>query len=875
MTSTARARALTIIVLLLSYGAVGARQPAVRTSVPLPVTADQIAGPLGLDADRGHLLVSVIRLLFDAPDGLSVEDQKRRANLASLIAGAPRGKGDSVPLPLDVSIWRETLLPRAVAKEDIPGAILADRSIALLYHGLAALDDDTLGWLGPDRETLIHLRRNAAVFAAFGRSIRVRSGKVAVPGGARAERIWAAVVGADPSRPSAFVQRLMRGSGRLAWLYDTVAHLDPDRQRLVLGRTGPDAARIDRLRDLLHVFETVAPEWQAPDRPFVRPPLDPALVLSIVRPTEDGGYAGPDDRRIWEAVFREAPAEAAGSHAALPAGEPVPIDASWLVRRISLAPADVGRLRLQTFLLAQRVFADPPRDTEVLVNALRTAAAYPALALTLERIGISHPATYAAAGRAAAALNGIHSLEWRRVAIAEFQSALAIVDRAARTRGLDRRRAGELAESLFTLPIGIERGLDRAFAKWVRTALLPSLPFHADAPDPAEEAVLSACAGVKETASRGPSLEWEGRRYRVDPAFAELKRLKGVLAGQRAGLGASERNATLGSRLDSATGSAGDEKLAHEQALAETLVAIVYALHLGEPDGPAAAAVHVSRRHDFGLAGHADAAWQLPREEQGQRSRWRITGSLLGLDIALAPLALRRLDLTAMPREPTMPTSERASLTMGAALFGPVAASDRTAQEIAAAIGRGRDRVKSLSSDRAAIDAAAEDAGLSEWRREALAWTLEHEPARALDSFSLVELFWLGSPHGPSSGFDAWGAATTSLDGCLCLRMPKPSPWELWAGRPSAGYLATREADVPLRVAELLTELNVPAALAPSVLAYAMQDAIDRARPAFFDDWFAFQRAVRELPRERLVDYVAAAAADGAVAPLSPEPARP
>jgi hypothetical protein len=78
-----------------------------------------------------------------------------------------------------------------------------------------------------------------------------------------------------------------------------------------------------------------------------------------------------------------------------------------------------------------------------------------------------------------------------------------------------------------------------------------------------------------------------------------------------------------------------------------------------------------------------------------------------------------------------------------------------------------------------------------------------------------------------------------------------------------------------LKVAELLTELNVPAALAPSVLAYAMQDTIDRARPAFFDDWFAFHRAVRELPRDRLVDYVAAAAADGALVPLPPEPARP
>src|SRR5687768_15006471 len=100
-----RARAIAVAFLLLSYGAVGARQPAVRTSVSLPVPAEQLAQSLGLDPhDRSQLLVSIVRLVFDAPDGQSVEDQKRRAILSAQMTGSAAAAHSRVPLPLDTSI---------------------------------------------------------------------------------------------------------------------------------------------------------------------------------------------------------------------------------------------------------------------------------------------------------------------------------------------------------------------------------------------------------------------------------------------------------------------------------------------------------------------------------------------------------------------------------------------------------------------------------------------------------------------------------------------------------------------------------------------------------------------------------------------------
>ena len=875
-----RARMIAVTVLLLSYGALGARQPAVRTSVPLPVPSEQLARSLGLDPDRSQLLVSIVRLIFDAPDGDSAEDAKRRVTLASHLKEPASARGDLVPLPLDTSIWRETLLQHKAADTEIAGAILADRSTALLYHGLAALDDDTLGWLGPDRETLLHLRRNAAVFATFGRSVRIRAGRVAVPGGADAEPLWAAIVGADPSRPSAFVQRLMRGDGRLAWFYDTITHLDSARQRLAIGGDGTEPRRMERMRELLSVFEAVAPEWRIAERPFVRPALDPSVVVSLVTTTVDGELAGPVHRRVWESVFRDEAGDAAVTDAVADADQDdgAPVELAWLARRISLVPPTVGRRRLETFLFAQRVFANPVREEATVIHALRGAMAFPAIAVTLERIGITSPSTFAAAARTASALNNIRPHEWRRAAVAEFQSALAIIDRGARWGGIDRKTAGTLTASLIALPISMERGYGVAFPAWLQEVFAPAFPLHGDAADPLEEGILVASAGIRDDrASAGPIVEWEGRRYRVDPGTAELSRLRRVRERQRAALRGSERTAaTIDRRLAALAGVAPDAaRLPLEQAFVEALISTVYAMHLGEPDGAAVSAGDAAARHEFGLADGAsrNVAWRFPREEHGARTGWRVVGSLLGLEVALGRLSLRRLDLSDMPVPPRMSTNDRMSAMLTASLFGPRPESNDVRDEIAGAIARGRRRVAALSGDSSDLDRVARDAGLSDWRREALRWTLEHERDKSLSRFSLVELFWLGSPRGGAT-LDGWGAARVLLDGCLCLRMPAAEPWESQAGRASTGYLGTRGIDVTLRVAELLSDLKLPGSLAPPIVAYAMQDVMDLAQPAFLDDWPAFERTARDLPRDRLIDYIAAVAADGTFVPVTTSDAR-
>jgi hypothetical protein len=876
-----RARALSIAVLLLSYGAVGARQPAVRAALPLPAPAPVVGAAAFLpSSDPSTLLLHIVRVLYGPGVGPASEEEARRAAIRTALGKRDGKTADVVPLPLDPVIWRETILQQAVPDRELVAAILNDRRAALLYHGLAALDDETLAWLGPDRETLLHVRQHAALFATFGRSIHVRGGRVLVPGGADAEPLWAALTGVDPGRPAAFVQRIFRDDdGKLAFLYDAVAHLDGPRQRFALGLHLPASSRDDRLRALLDAFTDG--RWQPSIHPFSRPLLDASLLLSTIAVRDDGEAAGPMARRIWERVFHDdatpdVPFSPVEPGDAARDGDSAPIDAAWLAARISRVPYTLGRRRLDTVLFAQRVFAgEQAADSEAAATALRGFASFPALMLTLERLGATGASTFERAAHYAAALGAMDSPGLRRTAVAGYQSALGIVERAHRAGVLTGASALALANGLALLEVSPEYGYEERLAGWLRTELLRALPSTGSRTRPAEASVLAAMAGIRPAAEPATLVEWEGARYRVDPAGAELRRLWRVRERQ-GGLSLDGALAAVDDRNGEARNPRGGSEAG--RMLADTLTSILYAAHLGDPDGPAVTSSNVALRHDLALpatpAAVSQAPWQLPAEEFIGKSGWRVRGSLLGLDSALARLALRRLDPAAAHAAPKISTEQRHIVALAVALLNPSLASNRSRDEIAAALARGAARAAALTADPAGLDKAARAAGLSEWRRQALAWTIQRDPRTIVSSFSLPELFWLGSPRPPAiQPPGAWGAAALPLTGCLCMQMPAARAWEEKAGRPGTGLLAADGVDVSLLVAAALASLQLPAALAPAILSFAAQDVLDRAQPAYPDDWSEFSRAARAISRDRLMAYVAALTANGPLVGVAPVPA--
>ncbi|HEY7499825.1 MAG TPA: hypothetical protein VH740_15000 [Vicinamibacterales bacterium] len=853
-------RALTLVVLLLSYGAVGARQPAVRMAVPLPVPSEQLADSFEMvSIDRGHFVLNIIRTLFAT--GVTEGDLKQRAKLRALIDGATGARGEAVPLPLDASIWRETLLQRNVPDDQIMGAILADRRTALLYHGLAGLDDDTLAWLGPERETLQHLLKHAGAFAVFGPSVRVQAGKIRVPGGADAEPLWQEIVGADPARPAAFVRRLFGDEeGQLAWFYDSMAQLDENRLRFALGSRLPANSRADRVRALLDVFENGGSEWRPEVQPFTRRPLDPALTLALLDVNADGTLAGPSPRAFWERVFDDEAKPIAAAPRDLGA-DATPVDAAWLTARIHRVPLDVGRRRLEVFLFGQRVFRDVQTPDAVTTTALRAHLAFPSLLSTLERAGVRSAQTMVAAATRAESLTQIGDDDRRRVAILEFQAAVGILERMNRAGSLVRAQFEVMIADLSKIePSG--KGYEGKLGAWLKRELeRRSRQMVDETADLLEDTLLAAMAGADAHAADSRVIEWEGRSYRVNPARAELLRLRRIRERQ-GGL-------SLTAALDGVAAEKQKKQDRTEAALSDTLVSILYAAYLGDPDGPAVASGNIAVKHDLAVSSTLGwrGAWRLPSEGHTGRG-WRVSGSLLGLDVALARMALRRLDSNVMPPEPRLVSAERQTAALSVALLNPAALSDAARDEISAALGRGRARLAAVDGDRQAIDAIARDAGLSAWRREALAWTATHDRDNLASQLSLVETMWLGKPKTSEAiSLDGWGAAVLPLNGCVCLAMPRAAPWEALIGRPSLGLLATRGADVAILVADTLAALKMPAEIAPGVIAFAMQEVMDQARPSHFDDWSEFTRAARAVPRGMLVDYIAAQAAGGPLLP--------
>ena len=872
-----RAWALTVLLLLLFSDAVGVRQPAVRSSVPLPAPAAALAQSLGLPvADRSRIVLDIVRLIFDIPDGVDSKDVDLRARLNALMqSGDP---GETAPLPLDPSIWRETILKRDVPDAGLFAAILSDRQTALLYHGLSALDDETLGWLASERGVIERLLERAGTFATGASGLRVKLGRVVVPGGSEADPIWERLVGAPPSRPADFVRRLFSGrKGGLVFLFVTVAHLDEPQRQFALAHNLAPSRRVDHARALAGVFERTLGELRFADRPFARHPVDPALTLSTVMFTPDGRPSGPTEKWLWETVLRgdertEPKFEEVSADRVPGSLDPAQIDAAWLTSRIHADGAASARRRLHAFLFAQRVFREPDGATRAaMATALRGMLAFPALMLTLERSSVTSPQVLANAAVRASQLTAIGDPARRRESIRLFQSSLGIITRAAVTGGLNRTAAAAGVSSLLALDLS-QADAGSRIVNWLRTTLLPAMAGSVVVDSP-EAVMLAALAGANNPPASPLVLEWEGRKYRVSPQLAELDRLRRVRTRQR---GASLDEVLASRQGVSDRGTGRMEDAASARAVADVLTSILYTAHLGNPDSRLLAADNVALRHDLGLDSGERvrplAPWRFAVETFGEATGWRLNGSLLGLDVALSRFALRRIDLTTMPPAPRMTSNERQTGAITVALMQPNALTDEARDEIVAALERGRARFAALSADRHEIEQVARDAGLSEWRRESLAWALLNDPASRDSHMSLLELFWLGSPRLRGDGsLDGWGATAFPVTGCLCLEMPRRAPWEFLGGRPSMGLLASRGADVALLIADELSALKLPAPLAPGVLAFAMQDVLDASQPAYFDDWSEFGRAARTISKEQFVDYVAALTAGGPLLPLQTE----
>jgi hypothetical protein len=853
--------------------------------------------------------------------GVDVADIEQQLNAGGTVR--VELTAEAAPVPLGSRFWSDVVFRRAVEPSALFAAIVSDRRAALLALGLASLDDETLRFLNGNRPLLRWIyEEHAGSFAAFGEALRVRDGRVVPPGGAQGLSVWETTLGVKVSTADRFIRELFAASrGRAAMVYATLSHLDPPHVRFALGSWMPDSrARVDQFKALLST-EGQFSEWDVEQRPFMRPSYDATLLLMRVRVAQDGQPSPPAARLFWRRVFDGVDTPDDPARLLRNLQDEGVVDAGWLAQNVNVVDPRVRRERLDQLSFAQRRFASVPEAGlgDALV-AVRTLPRFQMLMLTLERMGLRDPRVYAAATRHAGQLS---SLEGRRafVAYGQLQGALALLDRLARVRRLPPAQLEALTAALLKTPVtaGTYNG---GVARWIANDLRTDLKWAADVD--VDDELVRALAGTEAPANVRPRITWEGHAYRVDFVAAEQSRLsrarqkmesppvgaaldlaaaaatlasapadaaraRDAIASLRRlapSLPASDRKnfvappgveappdiSALVSRAiaepSKGSGRAGEQLVAAaDDLLAQALMSLAYALEIGDPDGTTLLGGDPSRRHEFQIAiGYGDARlrapWAEPREVSDTGAK-HVAGSLLGLDLGLATLALRRVNVGSLPPAPTLTMPDRQVFLRTLALMNPIEFNDADQAAVVAAIRRGRERLASLQRNPAEWEEAAGQVGIDGWRRIAGRWAIEHDPESLASFVSLTELAALGSTAPGQTALDRWGMEAMPTDGCLCTLMPATGRLTVVAGRPQLGLVATQMADLNLRVAERLQSASLPASLAPAVLAAALQDFIERANPMHPNDWLTLVRAAQAVPDDRIDDYIASLTTGG------------
>ncbi len=170
--------------------------------------------------------------------------------------------------------------------------------------------------------------------------------------------------------------------------------------------------------------------------------------------------------------------------------------------------------------------------------------------------------------------------------------------------------------------------------------------------------------------------------------------------------------------------------------LADVLRALAYAPYLGSPDGPLLLGGDVSQRHDFGFGDHyrdtrLHAAWSLPDSPVGYGLKWQIRGSLLGLDVGLAGLALPQVTTGTPDAARSFSEQARKALPQGLAVLNSYDLTDEDMKALTARIRRGRARAAAAASDLPSIGLTVDAE-----RQRVFSWLVVNERAAADRFFS-------------------------------------------------------------------------------------------------------------------------------------------
>jgi len=246
------------------------------------------------------------RAFLTIDSGFPLPDLER-----ALAGGAPFAypfSNTPVPILLTERDWISAVEEAGKKTKNATGLLdlfLHDPALARLYAACSRMDSETVMSLkqSPGLGKLLPL---AASMDYYGAYVRIRSGRVMVPGGPRAESEWRSLVGVSPDSPGEFVPRLLaKDNGWLAAYFDSLARASEQEQAHFVEPT-----RLRRLYESLRGKDGRPGATASVFRP------DPALVLLTARVQwdPDGAPHVPGSLHAWKSILnRKATAEMARS----------------------------------------------------------------------------------------------------------------------------------------------------------------------------------------------------------------------------------------------------------------------------------------------------------------------------------------------------------------------------------------------------------------------------------------------------------------------------------------------------------------------------------------------------------------------------------
>ena len=194
-----------------------------------------------------------------------------------------------VPVLYNAEYWLTAL--NRQGQTNFLDAFLSDPSLCRLYLGLSHLDRATAEALRK-QAVPTKLKVYSHVLDFFGGMFQIRNGSAVEPG---STKVWASLVGVNPSNPGAFIEKLKSvQDGWLASYYDSLSRI-----------SGAAFAYLTQSDHLKRNYDALRGKVTSPGpaRPVFRSSTDLMLLTNSLRVNANGELHVPGNLEVWRNLF--------------------------------------------------------------------------------------------------------------------------------------------------------------------------------------------------------------------------------------------------------------------------------------------------------------------------------------------------------------------------------------------------------------------------------------------------------------------------------------------------------------------------------------------------------------------------------------------